>query len=160
MKLQSYDWPGNIRELRNVIERAVILARGGSLEFDLPIQTGCVGFACVEVSVRNRRLAELDEPEFLTEAELQLRERDNLLRILQKTNWKIKGPDGAAELLGVKPTTLLSRIEKWDLKSRQLLKHEISHVRAFVPPVLVRHYSLVIRSQSVPKLATSGTDLV
>jgi transcriptional regulator with GAF, ATPase, and Fis domain len=60
--------------------------------------------------------AEADEPEFLTEAELQLRERDNLLRILNKANWKIKGPDGAAELLGVKPTTLLSRIEKWGLK--------------------------------------------
>ena len=50
------------------------------------------------------------------EAELQLRERDNLLRILNKANWKIEGPDGAAELLGVKPTTLLSRMEKWGLK--------------------------------------------
>ena len=57
-----------------------------------------------------------EEPEFLTEAELQLRERDNLRRILLKANWKIKGPDGAAELLGVKPTTLLSRMDKWGLK--------------------------------------------
>lgn len=114
-KLQSYDWPGNIRELRNVIERAVILARGGSLEFDLPIQT-----AALPVSVSKLHLempeGEVGEPEFLTEAELQLRERNNLLLILQKANWKIKGPDGAAELLGVKPTTLLSRIEKWGLK--------------------------------------------
>jgi transcriptional regulator with GAF, ATPase, and Fis domain len=55
-------------------------------------------------------------PEFLTEAELQRRERENLLVILEKANWKIKGPDGAAELLGVKPTTLLSRINKWGLK--------------------------------------------
>ena len=113
-KLQSYDWPGNIRELRNVIERAVILARGGGLEFDLPIQTG---LSPSPVRSRpERQAAEADEPEFLTEAELQLRERDNLLRVLQKTNWKIKGPDGAAELLGVKPTTLLSRIDKWGLK--------------------------------------------
>jgi len=115
VKLQSYDWPGNVRELRNVIERAVILARGGSLEFDLPLQTG----APASPALRSRSeatIVESDEPQFLTEAELQLRECNNLLRILTKANWKIKGPDGAAELLGVKPTTLLSRIDKWGLK--------------------------------------------
>jgi transcriptional regulator with GAF, ATPase, and Fis domain len=117
VKLQSYDWSGNVRELRNVIERAVILARGGSLDFDLPLQT-----AAPPTSLSQSRL-EADavgtgEPEFLTEAELQLRERDNLLRVLERANWKIKGPDGAAELLGVKPTTLLSRIDKWGLKRR------------------------------------------
>jgi transcriptional regulator with GAF, ATPase, and Fis domain len=113
VKLQSYSWPGNVRELRNVIERAVILARGGSLDFDLPIQ------ATSPASSKPGAIAEAaeaDEPEFLTEAELQLRERDNLLRILHKTGWKIKGADGAAELLGVKPTTLLSRIDKWGLR--------------------------------------------
>ena len=115
VKLQSYDWPGNVRELRNVIERAVILARGGSLEFDLPLQTGA-STSPVLKSRSETAAVEADEPQFLTEAELQLRERDNLLRILNKANWKIKGPDGAAELLGVKPTTLLSRIEKWGLK--------------------------------------------
>ena len=113
VKLQSYDWPGNVRELRNVIERAVILARGGSLEFDLPILTASTSSTALRPQ---RQAAEADEPEFLTETELQIRERDNLLRILQKTNWKIKGLDGAAELLGVKPTTLLSRIDKWGLK--------------------------------------------
>jgi transcriptional regulator with GAF, ATPase, and Fis domain len=56
------------------------------------------------------------EPEFLTEPEMQRRERENLLLVLQKTNWKIKGADGAAELLGVKPTTLLSRVKKMGLK--------------------------------------------
>jgi len=113
VKLQSYDWPGNVRELRNVIERAVILARGGSLEFDLPTAPPP---APMSKPRPESQAAESDEPEFLTETELQLRERDNLLRILQKANWKIKGPDGAAELLGVKPTTLLSRIDKWGLK--------------------------------------------
>lgn len=102
-----------MRALRNTIERAVILARGGSLEFDLPIQTGATP---PPVSKFRPETQATDEPEFLTETELQLRERENLLRILQKTNWKIKGPDGAAELLGVKPTTLLSRIDKWGLK--------------------------------------------
>jgi len=115
VKLQSYDWPGNIRELRNVIERAVILARGGSLEFDLPIEAAALPLPALKPRAETQA-GGADEPEFLTEAELQLRERDNLLCILQRTNWKIKGPDGAAELLGVKPTTLLSRIDKWGLK--------------------------------------------
>ena len=56
------------------------------------------------------------QPKFLTEAELQRRERDNLVQVLEAANWKISGPDGAAELLGVKPTTLLSRMDKWGLK--------------------------------------------
>jgi len=56
------------------------------------------------------------EPEFLTELELQRRERENLLVILHKTNWRIKGPDGAAELLGVKPTTLVTRMNTMGLK--------------------------------------------
>jgi transcriptional regulator with GAF, ATPase, and Fis domain len=109
-KLQSYDWPGNVRELRNVIERGVILARGGALDFELPIASQ---------PARNPSAVRADdapEPEFLTEAELQRRERDTLLLVLQKADWKIKGPDGAAELLGVKPTTLLSRMSKWGLK--------------------------------------------
>jgi len=110
-KLQNYHWPGNIRELRNVIERAVIISRGGVLDFDLP--------AAEPALVPLRRVApEVSgaETEFLTEAELQRRERENLLVILQKTNWKIKGADGAAELLGVKPTTLITRIKRMGLK--------------------------------------------
>ena len=57
------------------------------------------------------------EPEFLTEAELERREHENLLVVLQKANWKIKGPDGAAELLGVKPTTLFSRMRRMGIKA-------------------------------------------
>jgi transcriptional regulator with GAF, ATPase, and Fis domain len=111
VKLQSYDWPGNARELRNVIERAVILAQGGTMEFDLPVANQPAPMA------RSTPPAgDTDQPEFLTEAELQRRERDNLRIILEKANWKIKGPDGAAELLGVNPTTLLSRMKKWGLK--------------------------------------------
>ena len=106
-KLQSYDWPGKVRELRNVIERAVILARGGALDFDLPVGTP---------SALPSPAGAPAQPKFLTEAELQRRERENLLLVLETANWKIKGPDGAAELLGVKPTTLLSRMEKWGLK--------------------------------------------
>ena len=109
--LQAYDWPGNIRELRNVIERAAIFAQGGALDFDLPVSgsSGGVTFSGLEHG---------DEAEaaFLTDAEIRRRERENLFVVLQKTDWKIKGVDGAAELLGLKPTTLISRIEKMGLQ--------------------------------------------
>src|SRR5215469_5466207 len=109
--LKGYDWPGNIRELRNVIERAVILARGGALEFDVPqggSPANLVPFAPLD--------DDRTEPVYLTESEMRRRERQNLFMVLQKAGWKIKGADGAAELLGVKPTTLVSRIEKMGLK--------------------------------------------
>ena len=113
-KLQSYDWPGNLRELRNVVERAMILARGGVLEFDPPITVQEASPArpnpLVDSSVRTSA-----QPEFLAEVELERFEGDNLVQALEAANWKIKGPDGAAELLGVKPTTLLSRMAKWGL---------------------------------------------
>ncbi|HEY2422865.1 MAG TPA: sigma-54 dependent transcriptional regulator [Chthoniobacterales bacterium] len=120
--LQNHDWPGNVRELRNVIERAAIFAQGGALEFDLPI-TGSdpTPFEPVE--------REGVDQEFLTEAEMRRRERENLFAVLRKTGWKIKGVDGAAELLGVKPTTLISRIEKMGLK-RSLLKEDVGDLCA------------------------------
>jgi len=107
--LQNYDWPGNILELRNVIERAAIFAQGGALDFDLPA-TG--------VDLNSFVLEDVEEVEmeYLTDAEMRRRERENLFAVLQKTDWKIKGVDGAAELLGLKPTTLISRIEKMGLK--------------------------------------------
>ena len=114
-KLQSYNWPGNVRELRNVIERAVILARGGALDFDLPV----VGQPAPPSRANPREdcpSGNLAQPKFLTETEVQLRERENLAMVLEAANWKIKGPNGAAELLGIKPSTLLSRMHKWGLK--------------------------------------------
>jgi transcriptional regulator with GAF, ATPase, and Fis domain len=117
-KLQNYDWPGNIRELRNVIERAVILARGGGLDFDLPVTGPSVPLARPSAQ-SGSSTTNPAQPKFLTEAELQSRERENLVQVLEAANWKISGPDGAAELLGVKPTTLLSRMDKWGLKKPQ-----------------------------------------
>jgi transcriptional regulator with GAF, ATPase, and Fis domain len=110
-RLQSYDWPGNVRELRNVIERAVILARGGPLQFDLPATGSEAGPVAAKPSAGNQTA-----PDFLTEVEMLQRERENLRAVLEKTGWKIKGADGAAELMGVKPTTLLSRMKKMGLK--------------------------------------------
>jgi DNA-binding NtrC family response regulator len=107
--LQNYDWPGNIRELRNVIERAVIFARGSALEFDL------LGNGFDPTSFEQMD-GNKPEPEYLTEPEIRRRERENVFAVLQKTGWKIKGADGAAELLGIKPSTLISRIAKMRLK--------------------------------------------
>jgi len=112
-QLQSYDWPGNVRELRNVIERAAILARGGALEFELPI--------CGQPEVPPTPPADppegrVAEPKFLTEVEVQRFQRDNLAVALEAAHWKISGPESAAELLGLKPTTLISRMAKWGLK--------------------------------------------
>jgi DNA-binding NtrC family response regulator len=106
--LQAYHWPGNIRELRNVIERAVIIARGGALVFDLPV-------TAVAREPFNQKLRE-NNSQPLTESELLQRNRENLLSALEQTGWKIKGANGAAELLGIKPTTLISRIKKLGLE--------------------------------------------
>src|SRR5262249_5839127 len=114
-QLQSYDWPGNVRELRNVVERAVILARGGVLEFDLPISAQTEPVAR-SVSISDVSVGNANQPKFLTEVELQRLERDNLLLVLEAANWKISGRESAAELLGLKPTTLISRMAKWGLK--------------------------------------------
>ena len=110
-RLQNYDWPGNVRELRNVIERAVILARGGSLFFDLPATES----APPPASSAPHLGAKVGS-EYFTEAEMQRRERENLIAVLERSRWKIKGLNGAAELLGVKPTTLLSRMKKMGIK--------------------------------------------
>ena len=111
--LQGYDWPGNIRELRNVIERAVILAEGGALDFDLPVTDSLSHRTPIAPPLGDK--ADL---EYLTDSGMQRLKRENLFAVLEKTGWKIRGIDGAAELLGVKPSTLFSRIEKMGLKRR------------------------------------------
>jgi DNA-binding NtrC family response regulator len=109
--LLNYDWPGNIRELNNVIQRAAIFARGQALQFDLPM-----GNPPVEPTSQERAISDDVNAVYLTEAEMRRCERENLSIVLQKTGWKIKGAAGAAELLGVRPTTLASRIEKLGLR--------------------------------------------
>ena len=110
-RLQNYDWPGNVRELRNVIERAVILAHGGSLFFDLPATDSAPPPASSSPHPGPKAGVE-----FFTEAEMQRRERVNLIAVLERAGWKIKGADGAAGLLGLKPTTLLARMKKMGIK--------------------------------------------
>jgi transcriptional regulator with GAF, ATPase, and Fis domain len=108
-QLQAYAWPGNVRELRNVIQRAVILARGGVLRFDLP------STATMHSHPPPKASHEPSDQQFLTETEIRQREMENLRAILEHTNWRVMGPNGAAELLGIKATTLFSRMRKWGL---------------------------------------------
>jgi transcriptional regulator with GAF, ATPase, and Fis domain len=114
--LQSYDWPGNVRELQNVAERAFILAQSGVLQFTLPngaalSQSGAVGGEAPGAPEQG-----LEKATVLSDAEVRAIERRNTLAALHQSNWKIHGPNGAAELLGVKPTTLVSRVQKMGLK--------------------------------------------
>jgi PAS domain S-box-containing protein len=99
--LKEYDWPGNIRELQNVIERALIGARGGKLAIEVP-SGGPQGRAASEETKA--------EVSLLSYAELKKFERDNVLAVLNRAGWKIAGPRGAAEFLGVNPATLVSRL--------------------------------------------------
>jgi transcriptional regulator with GAF, ATPase, and Fis domain len=110
-RFQSYDWPGNVRELQNMIERALILAQNGVLWFDLPDHPDTAASAPAGPPAGDG-----PEPAILSDIELRQRERDNTLAALHKTGWKIHGPGGTAELLGLKPTTLISRIKKLRLK--------------------------------------------
>jgi transcriptional regulator with GAF, ATPase, and Fis domain len=98
-RLQDYDWPGNVRELQNVVERAVILAQGGPLHFEL--RSG----KKVEAGATRP-----DRAAFYTEAEWRDKERVNLLAALNRAGGKVSGVGGAAELLGVNPNTLASRL--------------------------------------------------
>jgi len=102
-ELTSHDWPGNVRELQNTVERAVILSRGGPLRFGLP-----------EPDTSRDPVAHSAQtaspPVLLTRKEMKRQERDAIAAALKQTGGKIFGPNGAAELLGMKPTTLASRI--------------------------------------------------
>jgi PAS domain S-box-containing protein len=109
--LQAYDWPGNVRELRNVLERALITARGGPIRFELPdarpadLPAGRVPPSAPDTGTP-----------YVSDAEMKRRDRDNTLAALEEADWKVYGEGGAAELLGMRPTTLASRIKKLGLR--------------------------------------------
>ena len=107
--LQAYEWPGNVRELQNVIERAVIVGKGDKLSFDLP--NAIMNATAAEDNPPENRV-----PRILTDGELRQLEKDNLAAALAQTDGKIYGPDGAASLLGLNPTTLASRLKKLGFK--------------------------------------------
>lgn len=94
-QLQRYSWPGNVRELSNIIERAMILTTGDTLQVEVPATTPA-GPA--------------------SSTTLKEAERAQILRVLQETGWRIRGARGAAETLGIKPTTLEARMAKLGIK--------------------------------------------
>ncbi len=110
-QLLKYDWPGNVRELQNAIDRAVIGARDGSFDFDLP--DGAKARNDAEAAPETMSDS---KSRVLSAEEMKLRERDNLALALRQSGGRIYGPGGAAELLGMKPTTLSARIIKLGLK--------------------------------------------
>lgn len=89
--LQSYSWPGNVRELRNIIERAMIQTRGSALRVQMPGQAS-------GPSVSGVTLADV--------------ESQHILDIMERTGWRVRGENGAAKILGLKPSTLESRMTK------------------------------------------------
>ena len=113
LQLQNYDWPGNVRELQNVIERAMVTARSGVLQFTSPL--GKLHTRLPDSSSAPAALG--TDVGIVLEAEMRARERENILAALRRANGRISGPQGAAELLGVNPSTLASRIKKLGLRS-------------------------------------------
>ena len=96
--LESYPWPGNVRELRNVVERAVILCTGRQLTIPVP-----------------RQPAKMPQ----TAMTLEALEIEHIRKVLESTNWRVRGPGGAAERLGLKPTTLESRMARLGISRKR-----------------------------------------
>jgi formate hydrogenlyase transcriptional activator len=104
--LTAYSWPGNIRELQNLIERAVILTRGRALEIPLAELRQPANTSAPETP-------EAPEPTDQTKAAtLKDVEREHILRALTESNWVVGGPNGAATRLGLNRTTLNHRMRK------------------------------------------------
>ena len=103
--LSSYSWPGNVRELENFIERAVILSKGSKLEIPL---------SEIKLS-RSPEPARSSAVDNAPDSTLEAAEREHILRVLTETNWVVGGPTGAAARLGMKRTTLQSRMRKLNI---------------------------------------------
>ncbi len=102
-KLRAYDWPGNVRELKNVIERAVILSRGNVLRLEASLPEAASGGSGAASDT-------LAADEFLTEQEMRAFQKKNTVAALKQAGWRVSGAGGAADLLGIKPTTLADRV--------------------------------------------------
>jgi PAS domain S-box-containing protein len=110
-QIQNYDWPGNVRELKNVIERAVILSRGNTLRLDLSLPESAIGsgqFADQGGSA--------GEEQVLNEQQMRALQKRNIQVALRQSSWRVSGKNGAAELLGVKPTTLADRMKTMGIR--------------------------------------------
>ena len=112
MDMKAHDWPGNVRELQNIIERALILSPHGRLHFDLPRVNSGASLPGQSLS----DAASSPATPILTEADIAALQKQNMLAALIRSDWKIYGKDGAAQLLGIKPTTLIERMRRLKIK--------------------------------------------
>jgi PAS domain S-box-containing protein len=104
--LKNYHWPGNIRELQNVIERAAITHQNGRLNLDRMLPQTAAG-----PGTANGDPADKDSRIIRTAQEMLTLERQNLILALESTNWRVAGKNGAANLLKIPPSTLSSRLK-------------------------------------------------
>ncbi len=102
--LRAYAWPGNVRELRNVLERAIITSADGRLHLDRALPAAGPAASPVEAEPRQ-------DGEIMSERALRQLERDNMLAALARAGWRVAGDGGAAQLLGVRPSTFKSRMK-------------------------------------------------
>jgi formate hydrogenlyase transcriptional activator len=110
-RLAAYSWPGNIRELENVIERAVILSNGPDLE----VAAGLISAIAVtpgDDASQARPDAESSGASTPADRSLAHTEKERIIEVLKQTKWRIEGPNGAAAILKVTPSTLRSRVKK------------------------------------------------
>ncbi len=107
--LRDYQWPGNVRELKNVIERAVILSQGKVLRLDLSMPD-------LKPETDEAQENEAVSADILTDKDIKNLQKSNLIKALRQTNWRVSGAGGAAELLGVRPTTLADRMRTYKIK--------------------------------------------
>lgn len=105
----NYHWPGNVRELQNLVERAVIVSQRGTIDWHTIVPSNTE-----EKEKTNTDKKALEK--ILTSKEVIAFERENILRALKQTRWKISGKNGAAELLEMRPTTLTSKIKALGLE--------------------------------------------
>jgi len=94
--LQRYPWPGNVRELRNTVEQALVVTSGTQLDVKIPEAAGITLLPTLKGA-----------------------EQRHILAVLEQTGWRVKGPGGAAELLGMKPTTLYTTMQRLGIPSRR-----------------------------------------
>ncbi len=101
--LINYHWPGNIRELENIIERAVILTTGDTLQIDGSLLHSSQNLSAEQAS-SNTRIEDV--------------ERDHIIKVLNQTNWQVHGNNGAARILDINPSTLRTRMAKLGIKKK------------------------------------------
>ncbi|MCI0455090.1 MAG: sigma 54-interacting transcriptional regulator [Candidatus Dadabacteria bacterium] len=106
-RLKEYSWPGNIRELENIVERAVILSTGDTLE----INENLIGSLFDTISHEKDNIFSLENIE-----------REHIIKVLNQTGWQINGEKGAAKILGINPNTLRARLTKLGIKIKRQLQ--------------------------------------